>query len=187
MPEYSGTGVPEIERGMSLIRCVPRFLLLPPSIHSHLLSLSPLPPFYLPSLTSKTPKPHVPNPDFGQRTLSNCLSKLSVLSNSTSTNWRLTAGSEGCTNSHIPLSSLAAHLSSGNLVEDPVGRESWEGRMTRKVLEEWWVGGKGWNWGGEGKGKKGKEKKKEKGVGVVRIQLEVLRFGPLPGPLPVPA
>ncbi|GAA5874974.1 hypothetical protein JCM8547_002139 [Rhodosporidiobolus lusitaniae] len=109
-----------------------------------------------------------------QRSLADCYSKFHVLS-STPQDWRTQDGLAGCARNYIPsdaeLSSpsfraaLEAEPQGAELVSRPESwktllmrderaRESWQGKMTRAILEEWGrrkgkglgTGGKGWYW-----------------------------------------
>ncbi|BGP13145.1 hypothetical protein JCM10213_000277 [Rhodosporidiobolus nylandii] len=106
-----------------------------------------------------------------QRSLADCYSKYAVLSN-TPQDWRAKDGLAGCARNYVPTdaelsapSSLAALRAEGDtrgvgeeliqrpeswsalFTRDTAARESWQGRMTRTVLDEWRRrGGAGQDW-----------------------------------------
>lgn len=117
--------------------------------------------------------------DYSQRSLSDCFSKFHVLS-STPSDWRTKDGLAGCARNYIPtdfeLSNRSALIGTefskefseaggeefgeelasrpeswwGLYERDLKARDSWQGRMTRSILEGWREKGKGdgeeWFW-----------------------------------------
>ncbi|KAK4702350.1 hypothetical protein P7C70_g3875, partial [Phenoliferia sp. Uapishka_3] len=99
--------------------------------------------------------------DYAQRTLSNCFDKLRVLGKKQ--NWRTDQGETGCLDRFVNSTSLETKLASKQIVRDARMQESWEGRMTKVLIAEWWDERQGqWRWMG---------KRGDKGQGVVKIQL----------------
>lgn len=136
----------------------------------------------------------VPCADYGQRSLQDCYNKVAVLLD-TPTDWRSVDGLPGCARNYIPLDSelstpaaleaLLAEPQGKELAERPeswkslyVGdtraRESWVGRMTRGVLDEWRrraraQGLQGWEWEGAAGAEDEEEEEEQDLVGIVRV------------------
>jgi len=135
-----------------------------------------------------------PLADYAQRSLQDCYNKVEVLLD-TPTDWRSVDGLDGCARNYIPtdselsaLETLLAEPQGKNLASRPEGwmrvfvgdtraRESWVGRMTRGVLDEWRrrareKGLKGWEWEGEDVAEEdGAEEEEEDLIGIVRVSV----------------